>query len=89
MQTVPHRWRRIWGAAWALLIGVLLVACSPVAQNELAPQPPPESEAQEAMVDRQMFAPQFPTVRVSPPNLSSPLGDPSAPPLGYGAVLGN
>jgi hypothetical protein len=89
MRTVPSRWRRIWGAAWALLIGVLLAACSPVAKNELAPQPPPESEAQEAMVDRQMFAPQFPTVRATAPNLSSPLGDPSAPPLGVGAVLGD
>ena len=89
MQTVPYRWRLLWGAAWALLIGVLLAACSPVAQNELAPQPPPESEAQEAMVDRQMFAPQFPTVRAPAPNLSSPLGDPAAPPLGVGAVLGD
>ncbi len=89
MQTVPCPWRRLWGAAWALLIGVLLAACSPVAQNELAPQPPPESAAQEAMVDRQMFAPQFPTVRAPAPNLSSPLGDPAAPPLGVGAVLGD
>ncbi|MCS5699234.1 hypothetical protein NZK32_09305 [Cyanobium sp. FGCU-52] len=89
MQTVPHRWRRLWGAAFALVIAVLVGACSPVAQNELAPQPPPESEAQEAMVDRQMFAPQFPTVTAGPPNLSSPLGDPSAPPLGVGAVLGD
>ncbi|MFM7393350.1 MAG: hypothetical protein ACKO22_03055 [Cyanobium sp.] len=89
MRTVAHRCRRVWGAAWALLIGIVLSACSPVAQNELAPQPPPESEAQEAMVDRQMLAPQFPTVRAPAPNLSSPLGDPSAPPLGVGAVLGD
>lgn len=39
------------------------------------------------MVDRQMFAPQFPTVRPTAPNLSSPLGAPAAPPLGPGAVL--
>jgi hypothetical protein len=89
MQTIAHRWRQLGGAALVLLIGVLLAACTPVAQNELAPQPPAESEAQEAMVDRQMFAPQFPTVRAPAPNLSSPLGDPSAPPLGVGAVLGD
>lgn len=89
MQTDPQLWRRFRGAIWALVIAWLVGACSPVARNELAPQPPPESEAQEAMVDRQMFAPQFPTVSAGPPNLSSPLGDPSAPPLGLGAVLDN
>ena len=77
------------GAVFSLLIAVLLVACTPTNANELAPQPAPESEAQEAMVDRQMFAPQFPTVTAGPPSLPSPLGDPSAPPLGAGALLGN
>jgi hypothetical protein len=87
MRAVPRRWRRVWGAAWVVLIGILLAACAPVGRNELALQPPPESVAQEAMVDRQMFAPQFPTVRPTAPNLSSPLGAPAAPPLGPGAVI--
>jgi len=71
------------------MLAVLLGACVSTATNELAPQPAPESAAQEAMVDRQMFAPQFPTVKAGPLNLSSPLGDPSAPPLGSGALLGD
>lgn len=83
----------------SLLLPLLLVACGPAGGgggSSASPPGPastplggqqPHSEAQEAMVDRQLFAPQFPSATPPAPSLQAPLGNPGAGPLGSGALF--
>jgi PBP1b-binding outer membrane lipoprotein LpoB len=71
-----------------LLVALLFSACGgPPATN--GAMPGSVSEAQEAMVERQAFSPQFPAAPPQQPDLLSPLGNPAAAPLGAGPAPGN
>lgn len=85
-----------------LLLPLVVAACGPSGggergASEPAPRPAattpplnggqPRSAAQEAMVDRQLFTPQFPTAAPPASSLQAPLGDPGATPLGSGALF--